>query len=162
MGIHVEANASTWEAEAGRSQARLEIRKILFQKKGVKDTGRAGRERQRDWGKRIRNFYIPLPALSSSTTTTHSLPTVPAVSEIYRQLTESENRVDLLLICYKGHRKNSQMEAALRKLWGRRGSRTSVLPTQSPVHPNPPDTLTFNQHALLALPFRSFYGNFIT
>lgn len=28
--------------------------------------------------------------------------------------------------------------------------------------PNPPDTLTFNQHALLALPFRSFYGNFIT
>lgn len=44
----MEANASTWEAEAGRSQARLEIRKILFQKKGVKDTGRAGRERQRD------------------------------------------------------------------------------------------------------------------
>lgn len=154
----MEANASTWEAEAGRSQARLEIRKILFQKKGVKDTGRAGRETQRDRGKRLRNFYIPLPALSSSTTTTHSLPTVLVVSEIYRQLTESENRVDLLLICYKGHRKNSQMEAALRKLWGR----SCVLPTQSPVHPNPPDTLTFNQHALLALPFRRFYGNFIT
>lgn len=155
----MEDNASTWKAEAGRSQARLEVRKILFQKKEGKDTGGAGRERQRDRGKRIRNFYIPLPALSSSTTTTHSLPTVPAVSEIYRQLTESKDRVDLLLIFYKGHRKNSQMEAALRKLWGRRGSRASV---QSPVHPNPPDTLTFNQHALLALPFRSFYGNFIT
>lgn len=83
-------------------------------------------------------------------------------SQWYQKSIDSLQRVRTELTCYLfviKARKSSQMEAALHKPWGRRGSRASV---QSPAHPNPPDTLTFNQHALLALPFGSFYGNFIT